>query len=330
MDGGLIVKVVNATLLRILTAYKERGAFDDYGAICAMIGKQHGNTSLAIDYAYLDCAYVQQCPRRLGDVLSNVIDLLDEYADYELDTSLKEELRSNKTAIDAGYQFVEWIFYHDDYDETVEKEVFRYKDGEAQYQLLHRGEAEDDVCASDDYGVVFDDNNDEYDEDDDDDDDDDGFLVFSNGLLYSYDGTSRCPVIPPDVTTIGESVFTCNEALEEIDIPHGVTAIGNGAFSCCYNLKRVTLPNTLRTIGEGAFVMCDSLTEIVIPDGCESIEEGCFKLCKNLMHIYIPASVQSIGDCTLLGAPDEAVVHTPAGSAAEHYAEENFILVETE
>lgn len=139
MDGGLIIKIANATLLRILMAYKGKGVFDEYGAIKTMIGGEYNGMALAIDYEYLDCAYVQTCPHSLGSVLPAVIELLDEYADYELDSALKAELYNNKAAIDEDYQFVEWVLYHED----GEEQTFRFESSNAQHRQAEDASLDD-------------------------------------------------------------------------------------------------------------------------------------------------------------------------------------------
>ncbi len=142
MNDGLRIKIANATLLRILTAYKEKGAFDEYGAIKAMIGGKYNGMVLAIDYEYLDCAYVQTCPHSLGSVLPAVIELLDEYTDFELDRALKAELRDAKAAIDEDYRLVEWVFYRDD----GEEETFRFESGDEQQRQADDASPDDTLA----------------------------------------------------------------------------------------------------------------------------------------------------------------------------------------
>jgi len=96
------------------------------------------------------------------------------------------------------------------------------------------------------------------------------------------------------------TITGCRSREKRIEIPerigrNPVTEIGPGAFSWCENLESTELPGTLQTIADGAFYHCVSLKKIVIP-----------------------ASVSSIGDA--FGCCPELVIHAPAGSFAERYA----------
>lgn len=133
-DGGLSVKVANNELLKILKDHLKRGTFEGSEAIPECIGVKYNRMTLAVDYEYWDCAYVDVCPRHLSQVLDAVIALFDEYSDDISDLSayraFKSELKNNASKIDGSYQYVEWIYAHDDGTE----ETFRYENGVVSYE----------------------------------------------------------------------------------------------------------------------------------------------------------------------------------------------------
>jgi hypothetical protein len=73
--------------------------------------------------------------------------------------------------------------------------------------------------------------------------------------------------IPDSVISIGDNVFSNNEALSTVTIPNGVTSIGNAAFAYCIGLTSVNLPSSVTSIGDRAFQRCTNLISINLPDG---------------------------------------------------------------
>lgn len=132
-DGGLSIKVVNSELLKILKDHLKRGTFDGSEAVPGWIGTKHKRMTVAVDYEYWDCAYIDVCPRSLTQVLDAVMELFDEYADDISDRSaynlFKAELKNNAAKINGSYKYVEWIYAHDDDTE----ETFRYENGVESY-----------------------------------------------------------------------------------------------------------------------------------------------------------------------------------------------------
>ena len=132
-DGGLSIKVVNSELLKMLKDHLKRGTFDGSEAIPDWIGTKHKRMTVAVDYEYWDCAYIDVCPRSLTQVLDAVIELFDEYADDISDRSaynlFKSELKNNAAKINGSYKYVEWVYAHDDDTE----ETFRYENGVESY-----------------------------------------------------------------------------------------------------------------------------------------------------------------------------------------------------
>ena len=112
--------------------------------------------------------------------------------------------------------------------------------------------------------------------------------VTSEGLTYVYaseeilamltkgEPTEKTVTIPKNVpgtevavTTIAESAFSGNNAIENLKFEDGVTlkSIGANAFKGCKNIKKVWLPTSLTTIGEKAFDGCNSIAYICTTNG---------------------------------------------------------------
>lgn len=123
--------------------------------------------------------------------------------------------------------------------------------------------------------------------------------------------------------TIGEMAFGMCASLKEIVLPNGLQEICGGAFGSS-GLERITIPGTVGTIGKQAFTTCSSLSEVVIEDGVKSIEGKAFEDCDALVRVEIPESVENFGYAVFMYSYD-VTVYTPAGSAAETYAQENDI-----
>ncbi|NTU89550.1 MAG: leucine-rich repeat domain-containing protein, partial [Actinobacteria bacterium] len=80
------------------------------------------------------------------------------------------------------------------------------------------------------------------------------------------------------VTSIGNSVFTNNQALVSIRIPASVTGIGYDAFMDCRSLTKVELPDSAITqIRQFTFSGCTSLSYFDFPTQLESIGANAFR-----------------------------------------------------
>lgn len=138
--------------------------------------------------------------------------------------------------------------------------------------------------------------------------------------LEHYWGPHKRIILPNGITRIGENCFMSD--IEGVVIPEGVTYLSKSAFFCT-NVEFVYLPHSLETIWNGAFRSCGKLKEIIIPEGVDWIGDNAFTNCKSLTDIYVPSSVTYIGTNAFCTLTDNLVIHTPHGSEAHRYAEEN-------
>ena len=140
-------------------------------------------------------------------------------------------------------------------------------------------------------------------------------FVIENGVLEKYTGAGENPVVPGEVTDIGDSAFrSCKiksvklpeklksigdkafawcHSLGEVEIPDGVSAIGKGAFRNS-GLETVKLPKKLKTLKEELFTGAE-LNSIDIPEGVTKIEREAFRSCGKLSRVHLPENLKSIG-----------------------------------
>ena len=130
-------------------------------------------------------------------------------------------------------------------------------------------------------------------------------LISIGQFVFSGSGNLKSITIPNSVTSIGISAFANCTNLTSITIPNSVTSIGYGAFSGCTGLTNITLPNSVTSIVSSAFENCKNLTSITIPDSVTSIEQYAFSGCTGLKSITIGNSVTSIEDFAFEGCPIE-------------------------
>ena len=103
--------------------------------------------------------------------------------------------------------------------------------------------------------------------------------------LYSDENTEITElIIPDDMTSIPNYVFSGCSGLTSVTIPNSVTSIGSSAFSGCSGLTSVTIPNSVTSIGSYAFSDCSSLTSVRFENskdntpvtlGSNSVFSGC-------------------------------------------------------
>ncbi len=116
------------------------------------------------------------------------------------------------------------------------------------------------------------------------------------------DNLSNCKgiALPDNVKTLGIGAFCNDPKLEYVDLGKGLKEVNGSAFNGCCELRTVTFPEGITTLyGKG-----------------ELIFAGCGKL----KEVYVPASVTKINDVFFHSQSPDAVIVTPAGSAADKWA----------
>ena len=133
-------------------------------------------------------------------------------------------------------------------------------------------------------------------------------------------------IIPENVKSIGNSVFTGCTMLSHVTLGNNVTNMGNSVFAGCTNLSQVTwnatnLPDFTRdnrpfngcpitgfSFGEQVehipAYLCygmDKLTQAIIPENAKSIGNNAFSGCSMLSQITIPNSITNIGGSAFAG-----------------------------
>lgn len=102
-------------------------------------------------------------------------------------------------------------------------------------------------------------------------------------------------VIPSNITTIGNYVFTTYSNLTSLAIHEEVTSIGDAAFSGCKNLSALYIPNKVISIGSSAFGGCTGVTSLHIGERVKRIGRSAFSGCTGLDLLVVPNSVTWIG-----------------------------------
>ncbi len=156
--------------------------------------------------------------------------------------------------------------------------------------------------------------------------------------------------IPSAVLNIGNNAFLRCNALKTVTLPEGLRTLGLAAFQGADELSGViVLPSTLISMGGWTFIGCDNLRGVVIQsdlnlgqfdfssDSLEFVyirEGAAVSIARddifdhNLRVIVIPASVTNIVPGVFEYCNHLTVV-TPAGSYAEQYCRDNWIVCNT-
>lgn len=174
--------------------------------------------------------------------------------------------------------------------------------------------------------------------------------------LFTPDGETLTKFLPEDATRckipdgtkkIGDSAFSCCEALETVEFPNGLTEIGEDAFAFCKSLKTLIFPASLRTIGKGAFKGCAALETVEFGPGAPTLEKSSFGWGESLKRVVFPTGEASFADAwvfsrlseglllpngergmrapKLYGPDDDLTFVAPDGSPVAEYAAKNGI-----
>lgn len=140
-------------------------------------------------------------------------------------------------------------------------------------------------------------------------------FVIENGVLEKYTGAGENPVVPGEVTDIGDSAFrSCK--IKSVKLPEKLKSIGDKAFAGCHDLKELAIPDSVTSIGKEAFRNSGleavqlpkklktlkeevftgaELNSIDIPEGVTKIEREAFRSCGKLSRVHLPENLKSIG-----------------------------------
>ena len=116
-----------------------------------------------------------------------------------------------------------------------------------------------------------------------------------------------------DETTekVGSYAFYKYTDLQEVTLPN-VTTIGEYVFSGCVKLETVNFGDKLVELGNNAFYQDTLLSNVVLPEGLNSIGGSCFHNCWSLTNISLPDSITTIGGYAFVGATQISVPKLPA------------------
>lgn len=169
--------------------------------------------------------------------------------------------------------------------------------------------------------------------------------IGNGGDLYIPDEIDGVPV-----TQLYRSMCEKHRNIRSLRLPAGLVSIGWSAFENTSDLEQVlVMPASLEVI-EGAAFWSSDVTGLVLQSDCEVkgqsfsiadnlefcyIREGCAVTLGSLTFhdasletIVIPADVTSISSSAFEGC-NQLTVYCPAGSYAEQYCKENFIVCDT-
>lgn len=184
----------------------------------------------------------------------------------------------------------------------------------------------------------------------------------SNGKevrINAYVGTSGDVYIPDEIDGVPVTQIydgMCNEYqnsqldIRSLRLPKGLVSIGSEAFKSTYDLVQViVMPKTLQKIGSSAFFW-SNVTGVVLQSDCVLnstafafgdklqfcyIREGCAVELGGgafrdtpMKTIVIPVDVTKINSTAFEGC-NYLTVYCPAGSYAEQFCLENFIVCDT-
>ena len=112
-------------------------------------------------------------------------------------------------------------------------------------------------------------------------------IIITDKSFAEYDTKTQVVVIPTDIVSIPDDLFSQHNALIKVVLPEFLTRIGNEAFYQCVSLVSIYLPRNLVEIGKGAFRHCSKLLfdPIILP--LRVIGKGAFESCENLYEIRL-------------------------------------------
>lgn len=130
-------------------------------------------------------------------------------------------------------------------------------------------------------------------------------IIDGEVTITGYTGNDKKVVIPSviegcPVTAIGQSAFSCQDAIVEIVLPDSIRHLEMYCFEGCTSLKSLDLPQGLLSIDMDAFIECNALTSIHIPANVSFIAQGAFRYTRGLTEITVDENnpcYYSSGNC---------------------------------
>ena len=182
------------------------------------------------------------------------------------------------------------------------------------------------------------------------------YSVTKIGDRAFYGQDIKTIVLPDTLKTLGSDAFSCNDAVETVEIPGSVDSYAH-SFSGCSSLKEIrvaasndtfesvsgvlmnekkdtiyqypagkttyTIPDSVKTIGAFAFSGC-TLERITIPASVTDIGDGAFSYCDSLTTFNAGNSKNYVADGGVLFTKDKKeLVAYPNGKAGEEYTVPN-------
>ena len=151
-------------------------------------------------------------------------------------------------------------------------------------------------------------------------------IELGNGLRIvgdsCFEGCSALSDIqlPEGMESIGVRAFALT-AVKEIVLPDSLTNLSAGAFCMAGSLESVSIPGSAGIVNKQVFSTCSSLKEVIIGEGVTTVEYAAFENCPSLVSVSLPASVTDISSDAFYGSAN-VILHGPAGTAAESFAQE--------
>ena len=111
----------------------------------------------------------------------------------------------------------------------------------------------------------------------------------TNGGAYYLNGEIiKNVMVPSGITSIGDSLFRNNRALETFQFNGTEARIGAGAFEKCTNLRSIVIPQSVTTIAEFAFYKCTGPTgDFTIPSSVTTIGSNAFQNFSKITNLTI-------------------------------------------
>lgn len=140
--------------------------------------------------------------------------------------------------------------------------------------------------------------------------------IMSNPLSYAHhlflNGEEIIDlIIPSDISTIRDGIFSGGSNFSTITIPQTITEIGAYAFSGCSKIREFEIPNGVSSIGYSAFRECQSICSLSIPNSVNSIDSYAFYECTGMSYASISNSIKTINEATFRNCSSLSTIIIP-------------------